>query len=106
MDWLKNFKLTTRTLGIPTISSKQMNATQDSAVFSKSHRILSWLKHNFMNIELKFLKKKSPTDTGICQILQNLSDSYAHILNILLQGLRFFVIFFSNMEILSYRRSW
>lgn len=47
-----------------------------------------------MNIELKFLKKKSPTDTGVCQILQNLSDSYAHILNILLQGLGFFCDFF------------
>lgn len=94
-DWLKTDKLATRTHGILIISSKQMNVIQDSAGFSKSHSILSWFKHNFINIELKFLTKKAPTDTGICQILQNLSDIYEHILNILPQGLGFFVIFFS-----------
>lgn len=43
--------LTTRTLGILTIASEQMHVTQESAVFSELHSILSWLKHNFMKIE-------------------------------------------------------
>lgn len=93
--------LTTRTLGILAIASEQMNVTQESAVFSELHSILSWLKHNFMKIEWKFLTKRPPTDTGIHRILQNHSDTCAHILNILPQGLQFFENFFSTWKFLA-----